>query len=457
MMNTKLLDRLKWIALGVLVLVLFATCLYDDLITTYTHSLHFLDCIFSGNFFGFYEYTLERVIFDLPADYYIIIYIIFGIWNFPIWILKQIFSIDPYSVMALFWAKMILFPFIAGVFQVVYKMLDLLDEKDTEHTFFMMGSSLLFVLPICFIGQYDIISLFFILCGIFQCMKDEKLSWKAILLFAVAVPIKILAIFPVVLIILVQEKRIIEIIKKLLGTLVLLVLCVLPYSGNPSFYEATQHNGGWFAKLSSVVLPSGWNGISVFWLMFFVLCIVAYKMKHSSVKEYFKQITWILTAFYGLFFIFIEAHPQWSVLLVPFIVLLIREENQDFKLNVILETIAGGALVISQAYYFHWVYFTDRTSWLLLKNIENKANKLWIISLRDIGFLEKIIPLVNAAFLAGVIGILVINNPWKRTALINNKTELDKDICLTKVGIDWLRILCIFGYIVVTFLITYVL
>ena len=411
MMNTKLLDKLKWIALGVLVLVLFATCLYDDLITTYTHSLHFLDCIFSGKFFGFYEYTLEREIFDLPADYYIIIYIIFGIWNFPIWILKQIFSIDSYSVMALLWAKMILLPFIAGVFQVVYKMLDLLGEKDKEHTFFMMGSSLLFVLPICFIGQYDIISLFFVLWGILQCMKDERLSWKAILLFAVAVPIKVLAIFPVMLIILVQEKRIIEVVKKLLGTLVFLALCVLPYSGNTSFHIATQNNGGWFAKLSNAVLSSGWNGISIFWLTFFGLCIVAYKMEQKNLKEYFKQITWILTAFYSFFFIFVEAHPQWSVLLVPFIALLIREENRDFKLNLLLETIAGGALVISQAYYFHWVYFTDRTSWLLLKNITEKASKYWIVSLRDIGMLEKIIPLVNAVFFAAVIGILVLNHP----------------------------------------------
>ena len=457
MMNTKLLDKLKWIALGVLVLVLFATCLYDDLITTYTHSLHFLDCIFSGKFFGFYEYTLEREIFDLPADYYIIIYIIFGIWNFPIWILKQIFSIDSYSVMALLWAKMILLPFIAGVFQVVYKMLDLLGEKDKEHTFFMMGSSLLFVLPICFIGQYDIISLFFVLWGILQCMKDERLSWKAILLFAVAVPIKVLAIFPVMLIILVQEKRIIEVVKKLLGTLVFLALCVLPYSGNTSFHIATQNNGGWFAKLSNAVLSSGWNGISIFWLTFFGLCIVAYKMEQKNLKEYFKQITWILTAFYSFFFIFVEAHPQWSVLLVPFIALLIREENRDFKLNLLLETIAGGALVISQAYYFHWVYFTDRTSWLLLKNITEKASKYWIVSLRDIGMLEKIIPLVNAVFFAAVIGILVLNHPWKEKDKIEKTQEIYKDIFLTKMKIDWLRILCIFGYIVVTFLITYVL
>lgn len=453
-MNKKVLNKVKWGALTFLFFVLFLTCLYDDLLTTYMHSLHFLDCIFSGNFLGFYEYTLSRTVFDLPADYYILIYIIFGIWSLPIWILKKIFVFEPFAVLAVLWVKMILLPFVAGVLYVVHNIIKLLEEDNTEHTLFMICSSLLFVLPIGFIGQYDVFSLFFILCGVYFCMKEQRVSWKAIAMFSVAIPLKILAIFPVVLIILIQEKRIIEIVKKVAGSFVLMVVCVAPFFGDPAFHEALNGNSGWFEKLSSEVLPSGWEGISIFWLVFFCLCIIAYRMKQNSLKEYFRQVTWTLTAFYALFFIFVEAHPQWSVLLVPFMALMIKEENEKFKINVILDTIAGVTLIVSQAFYFHWVYFTDRTSWLLLDWISNKGSKFWWVSLRDIGFLEKLIPLVNAAFLASIVGLLFINHPWKRDELSEKVNE--NDIYLTKLGISVVRILSVFGYIVVTALITYV-
>lgn len=454
-LSDKMLKKIKWGTLIVCVSILFLTCLYDDLLTTYMHSLHFLDCVFSGNFLEFYEYTLSRTVFELPADYYVLIYIIFGIWSFPIWILRKFVEFDSFVVPAVLWMKLILLPFVAGVLSIVHRMIKLLEENESEHTLFMICSSLMFVLPICFMGQYDVISLFFILCGIYLCMKEQKVSWKAVALFSVAIPIKILAIFPVVLIILIQEKKVIEIVKKVLGSLIGMAICVIPFVRDSAFHEALNSNGGWFERISAEVIPSGWNGISIFWCIFFGLCIVAYRMKQSNLKEYFKQFTWILTAFYALFFIFVPAHPQWSVLLVPFMSLMIREENADFMINAILDTIAGVALILSQAYYFDWVYFTDRTSWLLLDWITNKGNRMWLVSLGSIGTMEKLITLINAAYFTAVIGLLFMNHPWKK------KTELQVEnvieIRTAKVGIAALRILAIFGYIVITALITYVL
>lgn len=454
-LNNKTITKIKWGVLLLLFSILFFTCLYDDLLTTYNHSLNFLVCIFNDYFLKFYEYTLSRTCFELPADYYILIYIIFGIWSFPIFVLSKLIEFETFALAAVLWMKLILVPFIVGILFLVYKMLQLLKEDKVEHTIFMMCSSLLFVLPIAFIGQYDIISLFFLLAGIYFCMKDERMSWKAVAMFSIAIPLKLMAVFPVVLLILIQEKTIFGIIKKIIGSFVGLCLCVVPYINDPSFHQALESNGGWFEKLSNVVLPSGWEGISLFWFTFFVLCIVAYKMKQVDMKQYLKQVTWILTAFYGFFFAFVEAHPQWSVLMVPFMSVLIREENSNFKLNMLLDTIAGIALVISQAYYFNWVYFTDRTSWLLLKSFSEKKVKYPIVSLTDFDGIERIIPLVNAAFLAAIVGILIVNHPWKKTAAIENKEELNKDIYFTKIGISSLRILCIFGYIVMTFLITY--
>lgn len=454
--NINLFNKIKWIVLCVMLGGLFVSFLYDDLVITYTHSMNFLECLFSGNFFGFYDYTLERLFLGYPADYYIIIYAIFGIWNLPVWLLVKFFHIDPYSVVALLWARSILIPFIVGVFFIIHRIFELLGEKDTERTYFLISSSLLFVCPIFVMGQYDIISLFFVLCGILQCMKENKVSWKSCLVFALAIPIKILAVFPVMIIILLQEKRIMSIIRKILLSMSGLFLCIIPYMFNAGFREATKYNGGWFEKLSREIIPSGWNGISIFWFCFFCLCILAYKMKQDHVKVLFKQLVWLLTAFYCLFFVFVEAHPQWSVLLVPFMILLIRSENHDFKLNGFLELIASASLVISQGYFFHWVYFTDTTSWLILKNIENKSNVLWITSLRDIGMVGDLIPLINGLYLAAVIGLLIVNHPWKNSSHAISDEVVAENVALTKVGIDTLRILSILCYIAVTFLIVYV-
>lgn len=452
-MNAKLFNKIKWIILGALLFSLYITFLYDDIVITYTHSLNFLDCLFSGNFLGFYDYTLENIFMEFPADYYILIYIIFGIWNFPIWVLIKMFGIDPYSVATLLWAKTILLVFIAGVFWTIHKIFEIMEEQEKEHVYFMMSSSLLFVLPVCVMAQYDIISLFFVLIGILQCIKADNVSWKAIIAFAIAIPIKILAVFPVVLIILLKEKRIIEIVKKMFLSMLGLILCILPYIANDGFYKATQYNGGWFDKLSRETIPSGWSGISIFWLVFCVLCILAYCMHQESKKELLNQIVWILSAFYCSFFIFVEAHPQWSILVVPFLVMLIRKEDKNFSINVLLETVANVSLAISQAYFFCWVYCTDTTSWLVMRNVEKISDLLELNSLR-IGPIAELLPLINAVYLAAVMGILVINHPWRKEVSENIQKD---EILRTETWIDILRILIILGYIIISFMIIYIL
>lgn len=453
------LNKIKWTSLGLLLFCLFITSLFPDIVITYTHSLNFLDCVFSGNFFGFYEYTLERLFYGFPADYYLLIYIIFGIWNLPIWILNKLFCIDPYSIGALLWVRTLVAVFILGIFWIIHKIFEELKEKEDGHVYFMMGSSALFVLPNFAMGQYDAISLFFILLGVFYSLKEEKISWKALCSFAIAVPIKTLAIFPVVLIILHKEKRILAIIKNIILSMMGLLLCVLPFVNNAAYNEAMTYNGGWMQKISKAVIPSGWDqGISMFWLSFFGLCIIAYKMREHSKKEYADQITWILTAFYVLFFGFTPAHPQWCVLIVPFMMLLIRNKDQNYALNIVLETAMGVSLMLLQAFHYSWVYFTDTTQWLVLKNIEAISDLKGIGSLREV--FDKMLPpevatILHAAFFATAVAIIIINHPWKKEKILEVATKENSQLEILK--LDWLRLLIIFGYIFATFFIVYVI
>ena len=454
-----ILDKMKWYAIGFLLFGIFMTSLFPDIVITYTHSLNFLDCLFDGNFLGFYEYTMDRFYMGFPADYYVIIYIIFGIWNLPIWILTKICSIDPYSVAALLWVRTLVVVFLCGIFWILHKIFEIIQEKDDEHVYFMICTSLMFVLPNFVMGQYDAISLFFILLGVLQCLKDDKISWKALLIFAVAVPVKTLAIFPVVLIILHKEKKILAIIKDVAVSMTGLMLCIVPFMNNEGYQEAMTYNGGWLRKISMAALPSGWEaGISLFWLCFFGLCIVAYKLKSRDKKEYLDQITWILTAFYVMFFTITPVHPQWCVLIVPFMMILIRKKNGNYVLNILLETAAGVSMMLLQAYYYSWVYFTNTNNWLVLKNVEAKMDLKGVGSLREI--YEKMLPpelatILHAAFLATAAAIVIINNPWKEGKALEESEK--ENVRLEVLKLDWLRILSVLGYILVTFLIVYVI
>ena len=457
--DNEILEKLKWIALGLLLFCLFLTSLFPDLVITYTHSLNFLDCVFRGDFLEFYQYTLDNQYYGFPADYYVAIYLIFGIWNLPIWILTKICSIDPYSIGALLWARAIVVAFIAGILWSIKRIFEILEEEQDQHVYFMICSSVLCIFPSFIMGQYDVISLFFIMFGILQCLRSDKVSWGALAAFAIAIPIKTLAIFPVILIILHWEKRILGIIKKIIVSMTGLLLCVLPYINNAGYHEAMTYNGGWLGKISKASIAAGWDqGISLFWLSFFGLCIVAYKMNHCGKKQYLEQIAWLLTTFYVLFFSFTPAHPQWCVLIVPFLMVLIRQKNKNYILNILLETVSGISLILLQAYHYSWVYFTDTTSYLILKNTGAISDLKEIGSLREI--FDKVLPpeaatILHAAYLATAAAILFINHPWSKTSELNDseKVSIQSDV----LKLDWLRILIICGCVFATFMIVYVI
>ena len=94
-----------WAILGVLCVFIYSTMLFDDLIITYSHGLCFWDCLFSGEIANFYPYAKENSWEAWTACYYIPLYVVFAVWNLPIWILSKFFTFDLYSPVCLLWAK----------------------------------------------------------------------------------------------------------------------------------------------------------------------------------------------------------------------------------------------------------------------------------------------------------------------------------------------------------------
>lgn len=444
------------ISQGILFLVLFIyfiIFLYDDMVVTYTHSIHFLECVFSGRFLDFYKYTLEHKISGYAADYYLPIYILFGIWNLPMWLFTKAIGM-PLQTLSLLWCKMILLPFYVCCVWIVKKILIYLGFKKIEFSLYNTFSSLCLLIPVFATAQYDIISLTLILFGIFISIKKDNISNGVVFIFAVAITFKLFALFPYILLVLLKEKNIWKIIKKVILGFSGIVFFSLPFLNQPEYFVAMSTNGGWLQRLAASTIPGGLEDISIFVFCFMILCFIAYNTYTEKNIDYVKWIMWLNSAFWVCFFVFVEAHPYWSVFLSVFLGINISLQKNSVNLCVLLNMVVNTCLLLVQGYSFNWVYFCDTTNLLMLKYIKHKNNIFGIETLADIIIkmkMQDVIPIIFTVFVFAAVALIYITYPAQKT--INKKD----DVSISVENIYIINTIFIVVYLISTLLIVYVI
>ena len=100
----------------------YLTYFYTDVAITTRSGIDFWTFLFDGQIGQFYELSKNMTFYDTlhcDALYDFSVYIIFAIWDFPLWLVEKFNGIDAlYSTPCLLWAKGIMLPFLAGC--VVY-------------------------------------------------------------------------------------------------------------------------------------------------------------------------------------------------------------------------------------------------------------------------------------------------------------------------------------------------
>ena len=89
----KLYDKLFF---GIAFVLAFFFMSHPDLWETANHSYVFLESVFSGNFMNFYEFCAAHnnsYYYINVANYNIMIYMLFGLWELPVFIFNHIFSL----------------------------------------------------------------------------------------------------------------------------------------------------------------------------------------------------------------------------------------------------------------------------------------------------------------------------------------------------------------------------
>lgn len=321
----------------------FLTMYYYDNQLTFVYIIENMDRIASGKW-----YYLFNGWSSIP--YGLILQGICAVWALPVFILSRTGLISIVSIGARLWYKLFVMIFLildAKQIGDIARQLGVKDERKIRWLRLFFLSSLSVVLPSVHIAQMDAVYLFPMLLGISYYLRNEH--YKFLICFAIAIPIKFLPIFIFVPLVLLHEKRYLYIVRDLgIGVIGILIDRVLKSIG----YRIEMHMGidpsleVW--DVNETVMQSSLgdlfeSGISAFSAnfsiaicLFICLCIWCYMKK--------KQLQNKLAIFVSLLgilclFVFGTITPYWIILSVPFVLLLIFNNEKFYRVLLPLELI----------------------------------------------------------------------------------------------------------------------
>lgn len=360
-----------WALLGVILLGAYAFFLYGDVRATFEHSFNFLDSVLQGRVGDFYQIAIEHTSTGHPAVYDIPLYLLFGLWNLPTYIIYRITGFHYLlSTPAQLWLKtlMVLAALIAAKVLVdIARDLGVSRQRSKWVAFFFLSSMTLFV-PVFVIVQYDIIMIVFILLGLRAYLRGRL--GRFLLWFAIANTFKLFAIFIFVPLLLLREKRLRVVTLQFGVGLIGLVACRAIYHGNVAYKAST---GGFMSsmlqRLTAVGIPWMGSTIPVFVVFMVGIVVFAYLRRPQGTKALAADAVYVCMAIYLVFAAVVPLNPYWAVMVSPFAVLIIFLNSRHVLLNTLLETGVGTALFLLYAFNGYSMYNRSIFDQLLLPHL----------------------------------------------------------------------------------------
>ncbi len=319
--------------------------MYLDITNTIDNSVLFTKAIFSGNFFNFYDFTIDNASTNYPANYEILAYVPFAIWNLPLAIGNMAFGFDyMHSTIALLWAKGIIVVFAVITLFYIYKILRLCSvSKDFSMlACFVFATSIFFFWPTFLIVQIDLPALLLMLIGTYYFLKDNNKLF--ILFFAIAIPFKMFAIFLFIPLLLLKEKRIIFIAIKTIFVMVPQLLCKIMFMGSEAYnFALTSQSKDGMNSMFNFTDIIGPRKLSLFIVAFFAICVFCYIYKYNDKNPQLKFYLpiYIASLVYGALMIFVQTRGYWVIYIAPFLILSIFISGKFMKMNLLLELLSG--------------------------------------------------------------------------------------------------------------------
>lgn len=405
------------IVIGTMLLYLFLSRV-RDLPLTIDHGLLLIEAIFKGKFFEIYSYIITNSHSVHAANYEIFIFIIFAIWNIPIYIINLI---KPFNYMdnmiVILYNQLLLIIFMLGISKCIYKISFIITEdtnKSKWSNYFFLTSTLL-IIPAFWFSQYDIISVFFATLGTYYYIKND--TKKFILSYALAIPMKLFALFIFIPLLLLKEKRIKYIILEAISVCSLWVGAKLLFINDLGYKVSMgKFTQMMIDRLISCTIMSGVKSIPILLTLYTLIYIWCYWKQCETKNEEYYYTIYIPFIIYFLFIVLAGyPYPYWFIILVPYSAIIMIINYEKLKINLLLDIAIWISFYISCSDIYDWIFVDYMINEKILPHslrIDASLRKYQnIYQMLEYYHLSKYLPLVYAVFIGCVIVVLIINHP----------------------------------------------
>ena len=420
---------LLWIGTIVILSVLLISHTYNDILVTTRHGINFWDILLDGKFIAFYDINItesgnEFYNVKQACAYNILLYIVFALWNFPLYLLERLANVDVMNNIAcLVYAKLLPVTAMIVTAMIVKKILEALHIPQDQHNLmlYLYISSSLLVTVIFITGQYDVLSLVFQLLGVYAFIKgDDK---KFVIWFGIAFCFKFFAIVIFIPLMLLRYKKVFQWVKCSATVIAIWLPTELPFWIYNAFLRSTNtmasgRESFTAGLLKKMLFSANFKSVlNVFIVAYAAIILWCYLQEYDSKVSAYKGI-WASFVSYAAFFGLMDAYPYWSVLLAPFVTLAIAMSTKHLYINTLLETIGYAGLLGVNMFKYNWVYFGDTLKPMVWSRIlqgtrfstgfENSLIYKIIIAPSP---QNELFPILNSAFVAAVLALAYITYP----------------------------------------------
>ena len=416
---------LTWAVLGPALLFAHVTFMFMDLTNTIENSNFLIDAIREGRFLDFYEISAERAHTNWAANYNLLIYVIFGIWQLPLYVLAHVCERTYLEWLpSMLWSKTLVLLFSLGVAWMIARITRLCvddgDEADgavlPRLAAFLYLSSMATLFSVGLCGQLDAISSFFSLWGVYAYIKhDIKRFW---LFFAIAAPLKMFALLLALPLVLAREKRLPRALLFWASMAVLIVIERFVFAGSPSYRVAlASQSRDAISYVLSVNIGLDLS-FAPFVAGYLVLVLWAY-IKCGFTRH---EAVWCGLAIWGGFVALSPLTKHWVYLFAPWFALCVATNARQRKAAALLETLGSAAYFLA-ACANNWVPFFDRAfvSHLVVPRLVHMPDSS-IVRYANMGdffsrlSLTQYSALFTNVFVTATLALIVLTFPHKRSA-----------------------------------------
>ena len=372
-LQNKTVQRILNCGLLILAGILLVSFTYMDILWSTRHGINFWNILFNGRILHFYQDNavasgnLYQATYTLAAIYNFLVYLVFAVWNFPLWLLEKFAAIDVMNnIFCLTYMKLLSVCATLLCAKIIGKILKEADatKEQIKFTQYLYLSSTVILTSVLITSRYDTLcSIFMLLSLLYYLRKDFG---KFLFYSGIAFCFNYISFAMFLPLLLLKEKNFRKIIKCFLLVLLPYIITTIPFF----FGKTALSIGGGYTFNYLSMMFSKTNGLFS-WFPIFYLMISVYSFLTDKEKVGDKNfVFWLSFVSITSVFVFCFSIPYWPILFVPFMELVIGfSDTKKYNLYIMLEFIGMFGAVCEKMLYFYWCYVGDTFKSMLMSYI----------------------------------------------------------------------------------------